>query len=125
MEQLNFAATKNTPAIRIDKPGGLFKISGRSLPEDAITFYKPVFDWLELFSTTPSEKLSIEFELEYFNTPSSKIILDILMRVEEIHYNGVCAVSVNWLYEHDDEDMMDAGREYKDLVKIPFFLNAN
>lgn len=125
MEQIKFVATKNTPAINIDKPNGIFKISGRSLPEDVIKFYKPVFDWIDLFSKNPGEKLSIEFELEYFNTPSSKIILDMLMKFEEIHHLGTCAVSVNWIYEYDDEDMMDAGVEYKALVGIPFFVNAN
>lgn len=124
MEQLNFVGTEDTPAISIDRVLGTFKISGRSLPEDVKTFYKPVIDWLDKFSESPAEKLNLEIKLEYFNTASSKIILDILMKLEGIHSGGACFVSVNWMYAERDDDMLEAGDEYKDLVEIPFELIA-
>jgi hypothetical protein len=122
MDKLNFAGTEDTPAILIDRTQELFQISGRSLPENVTSFYKPVIEWLELFSESPTEKLTFEVRLEYFNTASSKIILDILMKLEEIHQVGASLIKVNWYYDERDDDMLEAGEEYKDLVEIPFDL---
>jgi hypothetical protein len=100
----------------------IFQISGRSLPEDVTSFYKPVIEWIDLFSESPSQSLNLEVKLEYFNTASSKIILDILMMLEEIHQIGSSQIKVSWLYDKRDDDMLEAGEEYKDLVEIPFEL---
>ena len=122
MEQLNFEGTEDTPTVMIDKSRGLFQLSGRSLPEDVTSFYRPVIEWLDLFSETPAEHLTLEVKLEYFNTASSKIILDILMKLEEIHQVGSSVIQVNWHYDKRDDDMLEAGEEYKDLVEVPFEL---
>jgi hypothetical protein len=60
-----------------------------------------------------------KFKLEYFNTASSKIILDILMKLEEINEKGTNVI-VQWHYDQKDNDMMEAGEEYKDLVGLTF-----
>ena len=122
MDQLNFQGTEDTPTVMIDKSKELFQISGRSLPEDVTSFYKPVIEWLDLFSESPTKNLTLEVKLEYFNTASSKIILDILMKLEEIHQAGSSVIQVNWHYDKRDDDMLEAGEEYKDLVEIPFEL---
>jgi hypothetical protein len=122
MEIINFEGTEDTPTILIDKAKGTFQISGRSLPEDVTSFYKPVIDWIDLFSENPSDTLNLEVKLEYFNTASSKIILDILMKLEEIQQVGSSQIKVNWLYDKRDVDMLEAGEEYKDLVELPFEL---
>jgi hypothetical protein len=59
--------------------------------------------------------------LSYFNTASSKIILDILLKLEEIRNNGA-NVEIKWHYSSDDEDMMEAGEEYAEIVDIPIEL---
>lgn len=122
MDKLNFEGTEDTPTVLIDMSKELFQISGRSLPEDVTTFYKPVIDWLDFFSESPTKNLTLEVKLEYFNTASSKIILDILMKLEEIHQAGSSVVKVNWHYDKRDDDMLEAGEEYKDLVEVPFDL---
>ncbi|MFL5765044.1 MAG: DUF1987 domain-containing protein [Bacteroidia bacterium] len=122
METLNLIGTEDTPAVVIDMSKELFQISGRSLPENVTSFYKPVIEWLDQFSGSPTKKLTFEVKLEYFNTASSKIILDILMKLEEIHQVGLSAVGVSWFYDKRDDDMLEAGEEYKDLVELPFEL---
>jgi len=57
--------------------------------------------------------------LVYFNTASSKLILDILMKLEDLHKKGN-EVLVKWYFPEDDEDMQEAGNEYADIVEIPF-----
>jgi hypothetical protein len=57
--------------------------------------------------------------MTYFNTASSKIILDILMKLEEIQEAGN-EILIEWHYEEDDEDMQEAGEEYSEIVEVPF-----
>jgi len=61
----------------------------------------------------------VVFKLEYFNTASSKMILDIFLKFEEIHKDGH-DVMISWYYQEDDEDMEEACDEYADIVEIPF-----
>lgn len=117
---LNINGTEDTPEISFSNETNEFMISGRSLPEDVTTFYKPVFEWLDIFSATPGSNTTFKFKLEYFNTASSKIILDILMKLEDLLKTNGFAITVEWFYNESDDDMLDAGEEYKDLVELPF-----
>ncbi|MBI4947910.1 MAG: DUF1987 domain-containing protein [Bacteroidetes bacterium] len=121
MEPLILKGTEDTPSITLDITSKQFEISGRSLPEDVVTFYQPVLDWINLYSEKPEEEMIWKIRLEYFNTASSKIILDILMALEEIKDKGTNVI-VQWHFDKNDNDMMEAGEEYKDLVGLTFEL---
>jgi hypothetical protein len=115
MNILNLEGTEDTPRILLDKGNGIFELSGRSLPEDAAEFYSPVFEWLDGYSASPNAKTDFVFKLEYFNTASSKIILDILSRLEDI-----AGTTIHWYYHEEDEDMQEAGEEFSELVELTF-----
>jgi len=114
MDPIKVNATDDTPGIILDASSGFFEISGRSLPEDVVKFYKPILDWLEEYGKSPNPSTVFNFKLSYFNTASSKIILDILMKLE-----GIANIAIKWHYPSDDEDMMEAGEEYADIVDVP------
>ena len=88
MEVIKIKGTGDTPTIILDKDNGIFEISGRSLPVDVTTFYEPVLNWLEDYQEEANDQTVFSFKLVYFNTASSKLILDILMKLEEMHENG-------------------------------------
>jgi hypothetical protein len=115
MEILNLEGTEDTPKIILDKSNGIFEISGRSLPEDSAEFYQPVLDWLAEYAGSSNPKTDFVFKLEYFNTASSKLILDVLSKLENID-----SITVHWYYHEDDEDMEEAGQEFAELVEAPF-----
>jgi SiaC family regulatory phosphoprotein len=115
MEILHLEGTEDTPKIILDKGNGIFEISGRSLPEDSAEFYKPVLEWIGNYSKQPNPTTDFSFKLEYFNTSSSKLILDLLSELEDIK-----GMKINWYYHEDDEDMEEAGKEFSELVEIPF-----
>ncbi len=115
MEVLNLEGTEDTPKIFLDKGNGIFEISGRSLPEDSAEFYQPVLDWIEEYSAEAHPTTEFVFKLEYFNTASSKLILDVLMALEDID-----GMKIIWYFDEDDEDMEEAGEEFSELVEIPF-----
>jgi hypothetical protein len=120
LKVLKITGTEDTPEISFDMETKELIISGRSLPEDVSSFYKPVFDWLDVFEKSGSSDAVFKFKLEYFNTASSKIILDILMRLEEINAMAKSKVGIEWYYMEADDDMQEAGEEYMELVEIPF-----
>ena len=74
METLIIEATDETPKIVLDQSNMEFELSGRSLPEDVVSFYQPVMDWLEKLESQPIENMEFSFKLDYFNTASSKLI---------------------------------------------------
>ncbi|MBN2480255.1 MAG: DUF1987 domain-containing protein [Bacteroidales bacterium] len=123
MEKLDIKATNDTPRVILDPGNDIFEISGRSLPEDVVTFYQPVLDWLEEYQTNPNKNTEFVFKYIYFNTATSKLIQDILLVLEILHESGN-AIKVLWYHERDDEDMYDQGLEFKENVNIPFDIIA-
>jgi hypothetical protein len=119
METLKIIGSEDTPGVLLDTGSGIFEISGRSLPEDVTAFYNPLLVWLDKYSENPLAKTVFNFKLTYFNTASSKMILDVMMKLESLHESGK-EVLVKWFYPNDDEDMKEAGAEYADIVDIPF-----
>jgi hypothetical protein len=119
MEALDIRATNDTPKVLFDPENDIFEISGRSLPEDVVSFYQPLIDWLEEYKDSPNDYTEFVFKYIYFNTATSKLIQDILIKLEEIHEAGH-KVQVVWFYEEEDEDMLDLGEEFSENVDIPF-----
>lgn len=119
MEILTIEGAPKTPTVNLNPNDGIIEIKGRSIPENSIEFYKPVVDWLEEYGNSPKEKTNVNIQLEYFNTSSSKCILDVLKKLESIAKAGN-DITINWYYEEDDEDMLEAGEDYQSIIKIPF-----
>lgn len=119
METIKIMGTDDTPTVILDAENEIFEISGRSLPEDVTAFYDPILGWLDDYSADPHDKTIFTFKLVYFNTASSKLLLDILMKLEQMNEDGH-DVLVRWYYPEDDEDMQEAGEEYSDIVDVPF-----
>jgi len=118
IEALKIEPTHKTPKVYMAPQEGLFEISGRSIPEDSVGFYKQVMDWLDEYSKSPAGKTPFKFELEYFNTSSSKNILEVLKKLESIFQAGN-DVTITWYYDEDDEDMEETGEDYKALLSVP------
>lgn len=119
MEPISIEGTAKTPTVKFDAESGVMEIKGRSIPENSIEFYKPLVDWLDEYSNSAKEKTEVNVQLEYFNTSSSKCILDVFKKLEAIN-KGKSDVIINWYYEEDDEDMLEAGEDYESIIRVPF-----
>jgi len=119
MEKLVIDGSAKTPSIDFNFETGTLALKGRSIPENSIEFYKPLNDWLDSYADSPKENTTVDVRLEYFNTSSSKCILDFFKRLEKVN-QGNSAVHVNWYFETDDEDMEEAGEDYEAIVGLPF-----
>ena len=111
--------TKETPRVVLDTGANRFEVSGRSFPLNAKGFYAPVLEWLDAYVDSPNESTEFVFRLEYFNTPSSKSISDILKRMRAIQDGGK-DVKITWYYEEDDIDILDLGNVFSRTVDMPF-----
>lgn len=119
MESLIIQKTEDTPQIEFDINNGVFCISGRSLPENAIEFYKPVFSWVEeALQGVNEQEVIIEIKLEYFNTASSKQIAKLFLLLE--NYIESNDISVKWYYEKEDNDMLISGSQYAKFLNLKF-----
>jgi hypothetical protein len=119
MKLLNYQPEEYLPGIILDKESGKFEISGKTCPEDAVAFYDPVFDWLDEYAKDPLKETVFDFKLTYFNTVSSKILMMIMMRLEELQEEGN-KVKIRWFYPEDDDDLEEAGDDFSGMVDIEF-----
>lgn len=113
----------NKPLLDFNGDTGKFLISGVSNPENASEFYAPVLAWMDDYTPANGQSVSLEIKMDYFGTSSTKWILQIMKRFEAMAAKGV-DVSIKWYYYDDDEDLMEAGQQFSELVKIPFELIA-
>jgi hypothetical protein len=114
MENLEMQPTNDTPKVHCDILGEIH-MSGRSLPENPIKLYEPIFNWAEQFE---GDSILINFKLEYFNTASSKQIFNLIKIFVE--NPKVKDVRVKWHYEEGDYDSKETGEHFSHLFKIPF-----
>jgi hypothetical protein len=119
MKKVAIEGTAKTPTVLFDAESGLLEIKGRSIPENSTEFFRPLMEALKSNQNSLGKAINVNFQLEYFNTSSSKCILDLLKLLATIKKAGV-EVLVNWYYEEDDEDMLESGENYQEIVNIPF-----
>jgi hypothetical protein len=119
MEPIIIEGTPKTPTVEFNAEQGKVEIKGRSIPENSVEFYNPLIAWLEEYGNNAKEETQVNIQLEYFNTSSSKCILDVFKKLESLAKAGN-NINVNWYYEEDDEDMLEAGEDYQSIIKLPF-----
>ncbi len=119
MDSIKIEGSPKTPTVEFDNEVGVLAIKGRSIPENSIDFYKQLIDWIDEYALQPKEETVLHMQLEYFNTSSSKCILDVFKKLENIKKAGK-VVRVKWHYEEDDEDMLEAGEDYDAIIDLDF-----
>ena len=101
--------TYHTPLINFDPVTGNFELTGKSIPENTALFYKPFFEWLDEYIKSPAPKTTLNIQLDYFNTSSSKSVFDTFKKLQQLHAGGKSEVIIYWLFNINDEDMQEAG----------------
>ncbi|MAE84632.1 MAG: nuclear pore complex subunit [Flammeovirgaceae bacterium] len=119
MEKFFIEPTRVTPLVNFDPEEGILEVKGRSSPENSILFYQKIIDSLDEFAESGGDEFTANFSFEYFNTSSSKCLFDVFKKLSKINDEGK-ELTINWFYEEDDEDMMEAGEDYADLLDLDF-----
>ncbi|MCI5777173.1 MAG: DUF1987 domain-containing protein [Bacteroidales bacterium] len=121
METITLQESAKTPYILMDPDKGIIEIKGRSIPENSVEFYRSVNNWLNEYAQGDMKSTKVRFQLEYFNTSSSKCILDIFKKLEVMYRKG-WDVNISWCYDEDDEDMYESGEDYQSILSCPISL---
>jgi hypothetical protein len=121
MEMLLLEQTVDTPYVLLDPANGIFRFSGKSLPEDVDEFYLPLETWIRTYLTTPPKKLTVNFKMDYFNTASLKKIIDILSLLRN-NLKSKDMVEIKWHYKSGDDGMREAGEEMQEITEMKFDL---
>lgn len=121
MKTLNVVATKSSPDINFNAQKNTLSISGESYPENTAQFYEPIFEWLEAYLSATSEQLiTFNMELIYFNSSSSKVLMDIFDMLDEASDDGKNIV-LNWIYDEENDAALEYGEEFAEDVEALTF----
>ena len=118
-EEVYIKGSVETPEVVLNKKEGVLKFSGRSMPEDAKEFYTPLIDWVSQYAENPAPGTRVVFSYEYFNTSSSKMVMELIEAVKKIGEKDQ-QLTVEWHYLEDDDDMLEAGEDYEEITGIEF-----
>ena len=121
MENLFIEGNIKNPTLNFNYESGTLEIKGRSWPEHALQVFEPAFKWLENYAKSPKPNTTVKVMLEYFNTSSSKVVLDLMKKIDGLKGAGT-DVKIEWYYESDDPDLKEQGLLMKDLLKTPVSL---
>jgi hypothetical protein len=124
MNSLKIEATTFTPEINFDIENNTLSFLKVSKPANAITFYKPVLDFVDNFEKTKvkskiAKELVIDFKFDYFNTATAKVIYELLNKFSKIKQQGVDVI-INWYYDSDDEDLLEEGQIMAEALDLAF-----
>jgi hypothetical protein len=120
MKELILNGTKQTPYVNFNAVSGKLELSGRSIPENSFEFYNPLLEWLAAYAEVALPTTEMKVYLEYFNTSSSKYILEVLKKLKEINDLEGKEIKVEWCYDEDDDEMMETGEDYEDVTGLEF-----
>lgn len=112
---------KNCPGIAYYPQTNQLELVGRSIPENPELIFRRLEDWLTIHFEK-NDGLNVNIRLEYINSGSSKYLYEILKRLTCYGRSGK-SVKIVWLYEEDDEGMLELGEHYRDTAGIPLEIN--
>ena len=108
---------KNCQGIVYYPDTNKLELIGRSIPENPEIIFRRLEEWITLHFEK-NKGLDVNIQLEYINSGSSKYLYEILKRLTGYGRSGK-QVNIKWLYEEDDEAMLELGEHYRDTAGIP------
>lgn len=124
MEPLIIEKTRSSLAIHFDPRSGTLRMQGESYPENAGKFFEPVLGWLEAYlrELGPDKRTTMEMDIVYFNSSSSKALMDLFLLLEDAAAAGN-HVTVIWRYHPENEIALECGEEFaEDCASVHFQL---
>ncbi len=122
MDKFHIEGQEFVPEVFFDPDKDTLTISGASYHEYTDEFFDPIFAWLEEYLATPGRTVTFNFDMNYFNTASSKCFYDMLEMMEDYVESGQGKVVVNWKYQRDDIDMEESGKDFVESINLDFRL---
>lgn len=122
VDLLYIAPTDYTPKVVLDPERGIFEISGCSLPDDTLKFYTPIIQWAEEYVLNPNSQTHFVIALDFVNSSSSKMIIDLLFVLQKTTIQGA-EIDVHWKYDPSDDVIETIGVCIQESTNLPFILD--
>ncbi len=111
MKNLFIEPSSSTPAIQFRTDGRML-MEGRSLPENVQKFYGPVIEWAQSLT---AQVVKLDINMEYLNSASTKKVLEFLKALDA--NNCIKTFLINWHYESEDDDALENGQIFEELLR--------
>ncbi|MFP3860984.1 MAG: DUF1987 domain-containing protein [Bacteroidales bacterium] len=118
-DSVKVEGTNQTPEVILDQNKGLISLKGYSLPENTGEFYYPVLEWIKKYIDKAQTITTVNFDLEYFNSSSFKMLLELTKLISKLKKKGK-QLHVTWNYQEGDDDMFDSGRQLEEILDMEF-----
>ena len=118
MKNLILQQTDETPYLEFKADGHLL-VKGISIPENISKFYAEPIHWLNDLKTKKPHEITLNFQIEYINTSSTRVFIDIIRLVDSFKDENT-QVEVVWSHEVGDEDNIELGEELQFSSKVKF-----
>lgn len=118
MKKLHLPEKNFLPEIILDKEKNIFEIKGKSIPENADLFYKPIIEWFDEYFKDPNPETVVKLNLVYLNSSSVRALGKLIKSLEEYYQKGF-NVKIQWISDKDDEEMIYTAEDYINIFKIP------
>ena len=119
MEIIKIEPKDLLPGVILNKNSNTFRMYGTSCPMETEEFYEPIINWMNNYLRNPLSETVFEIFFSYFDTSSSKYLLHIFYKLEDLQDAGY-DVHVKWFYAEDDDDMLEEAEEFENTVYLDF-----
>lgn len=119
MENLVINNTFNSPQVLFNVKSGELSIMGNSTSENPLEYFNPIMRWIEEYSIAPNPNTTVNIFMVHFNTVSYKCLLGFFKKLQAISEKGK-KVKICWHYDQDDDDLLEMGQDYEDIIDVPF-----
>ena len=119
MKNISKEATRETLKVNCNAESGTITLEGISYPQDSADFFEPISDWLSRYINEIGNAIILKVKVSYLNSSSTKFLFELIDKMEAYFIKGGKA-SVSWYYVEDDEDIKEAGLEFKEDLELPF-----
>jgi len=107
------------PSVELNAVTGVLSISGRCMPENPTKYFASIKEWMAEYFKNPRPETEFKINLDYFNSSSSTQLFHLFLLLETYHNETNTNIKVVWLYDVDDDDMLDFAEKLKGKLAIP------
>lgn len=118
MEKFYQCGSHDTPEVLFDGQKGMLFMGGSSLPENVLEVFNPILQWVNEYKSQVQNTTRVEFNFEYLNTSSTKMVSKLIESLQELEQKG--NIQITWYYSSGDRDMKELGTDLLEETSCSF-----
>lgn len=107
--------TGSTPYVLIDEDQHYMRFEGESFSENIIALFGEISQFLSDYLSSDFEKFTFDCELKYFNSSTAKLLLNIILDIDEVAADR--EVVINWITTADDDINIECGEDFQEDIE--------